>query len=640
MPENSRLSLPARPSLEQLRKQAKERLESLRETEPSATLSDAQFVLARAYGFDSWPKLVHHVEGVQSAARLDLYEKLANDYVAAYDGDGDALDRLGAHHGASYSREQLLIRVRSRVDDALGSTAVAPTIAEAQLMLAREFGFESWASFAQSLSQPASAAGPSPIGLSATPPFYRIDWKTLTIEPHPPVGENDWDTIFAVMREHRLTGITSAALTDSALRRLAALDFVTRVNMDGAQRFSDDGLLHLAKMPQLEELDLSGWYSPMTDRGLAVVRELPSLRRFQASWPQRITDGGARSLGACDKLESVNLMGTPTGDDTIRALRGKPQLRELKTGKLVTDAGIPLLHDLPVFKTWRPDVPEPRFVLTGLEGQPNDLMIDGPFTDAGLAALAGLDGLFRLSFFWHSQAFTSDGLASLASLPHLGALGCEGEKCDDAAMRQIAAIPRLRALNAQGTVASDDGFVALSRSQSLEVIWGRECPNLRNRGFAALANMPALRGLSVSCLQVDDAALALLPAFPALTFLTPIDVQDAGFQHVGRCEKLAALWCMYCRDTGDQATEHIARLPLQLYYAGKTKITDASLAVLGKMETLERIELWQTAGVTDAGIAHLTSLPRLRELAISGVPRVTRQGLSIFPPRVRVEYGS
>ena len=640
MSDTTPTRLPARPSLEQLRKRAKERLETLRATDPAASLSDAQLALAREYGFDSWPKLVHHVEGVQSAARLDLYEKLASDYVAAYAGDGDALDRLGAHYGASYNREQLLIRVRSRVDDRLGTTAIAPTIADAQLMLAHEFGFESWTAFAQSLSQAPATAGPSPIGLSATPPFYRIDWKTLTIEPHPPVAEKDWDTIFAVMREHRLTGINSSALTDSALRRLAELEHVTRVGMDGAQGFTDGGLLHLARMPQLEHLNVGGWHSPMTDRGLAVVRELRSLRRFQASWPQRITDVGASHLACCDNLESVNLMGTPTGDGTLNALRGKQRLRELQTGKLVTDAGIPLLHDLPVFKTWASDAPEPQFVLTGLEGQPNELMIDGPFTDAGLAALAGLNGLFRLSFFWHAHAFTSNGLASLASLPNLGALGCEGDKCDDAAMRHIGAIPRLRALNAQGTVATDDGWVALSESASLEGIWGRECPNLRSRGFAALANMPALRGLSVSCLQVDDAALALLPSFPSLTFLTPIDVPDAGFQHVGRCEKLTALWCMYCRDTGDQATEHIARLPLQLYYAGKTKITDASLAVLGRMDTLERIELWQTAGVTDSGIAQLTSLPRLRELSVSGVPRVTRQGVSIFPPRVRVDYGS
>jgi hypothetical protein len=58
------------------------------------------------------------------------------------------------------------------------------------------------------------------------------------------------------------------------------------------------------------------------------------------------------------------------------------------------------------------------------------------------------------------------------------------------------------------------------------------------------------------------------------------------------------------------------------------------------MTSLEKIELWETSGVTDAGIAALAGLPRLREVGISGVPRVTRRGLAVFPVRVRVEYGS
>ena len=56
--------LPARPSLEQLRKQAKERLATLRAANPSAKLADAQFLIAREHGFDSWPKLVDHVSTV------------------------------------------------------------------------------------------------------------------------------------------------------------------------------------------------------------------------------------------------------------------------------------------------------------------------------------------------------------------------------------------------------------------------------------------------------------------------------------------------------------------------------------------------------------------------------------------------
>jgi ankyrin repeat protein len=77
-------SLPARPHLEQLRRQAKELLAAYRagdvaaiaeverfERRPDQTkfaLADAQRVLARAYGFAGWTKLKLHVQGVNAAA--------------------------------------------------------------------------------------------------------------------------------------------------------------------------------------------------------------------------------------------------------------------------------------------------------------------------------------------------------------------------------------------------------------------------------------------------------------------------------------------------------------------------------------------------------------------------------------------
>jgi len=62
--------LPDRPSLEQLRKQAKEHLDTLRTVDPSVNLAAAQHALAREYGFESWPRLVHHVESMQPANRM------------------------------------------------------------------------------------------------------------------------------------------------------------------------------------------------------------------------------------------------------------------------------------------------------------------------------------------------------------------------------------------------------------------------------------------------------------------------------------------------------------------------------------------------------------------------------------------
>jgi hypothetical protein len=79
---------------------------------------------------------------------------------------------------------------------------------------------------------------------------------------------------------------------------------------------------------------------------------------------------------------------------------------------------------------------------------------------------------------------------------------------------------------------------------------------------------------------------------------------------------------------------------LGMYYAGKTLITDRSLDVLGRLSSLEKITLWQTAGVTNAGVAALSRLPRLRELTLDGLPLVTREGLASFPAAVRVNLSS
>lgn len=400
---------------------------------------------------------------------------------------------------------------------------------------------------------------------------------------------------------------------------------------------SDDDLEKLAqRMPQLRELRLSHYPGTgITDRGLEVLQHLRELRVFEICWQGGITDKGISHLAHCDQLEEVDLLGTYTGDGAIAALSGKPTLRKFKTGRNVTNEGLSLLHKFPAFKTWGGG--EPDYGLMSFAAGPTNLLIDGPFKD--VAALNGLDGLFGLSFFRHTSNVRSEDLQSLAALPNLGFFGCPGEICDDDAMQHISALPNLRMLMAQGTVATDEGFKRLSQSKTIEYIWGRECPNLNGAGFAALGEMPALKGLAVSCKFVDDAALAKLPSFPALKELMPMDVSDEGFRHVGHCDQLESLVLMYCRDTTDVATEHIQALPnLKKYHAGYTHITDRSLELLSRMSSLEELSFEGCNGITDAGLTTLARLPRLREFSIGNSPSVTRTGISAFPNNVRVNY--
>lgn len=76
------LPLPDSPNLDWLRKQAKRRLAELRRATPTARLGDAQFALARSYGFASWRALKAYVESLTidgqlfDAARTGSVEKL------------------------------------------------------------------------------------------------------------------------------------------------------------------------------------------------------------------------------------------------------------------------------------------------------------------------------------------------------------------------------------------------------------------------------------------------------------------------------------------------------------------------------------------------------------------------------------
>jgi Leucine Rich repeat len=411
---------------------------------------------------------------------------------------------------------------------------------------------------------------------------------------------------------------------------VSRLEHLTVLRLGGSRGVTDLGLRHLSRLTGLRHLDLSG--TGITDRGLDVLQTLPELETISLAWT-RATDAGVAHLSACDRLSRVDLQGTLSGDGSLRTLAGKARLCQLRTGNAVTDAGLTLLHDLPIFKSWHGG--EPTMSLLSYDAGPNYLLLRGPFTDQGMTQLEGLCGLFALNLDASELAITAAGLAPLVGLPNLGWLAFDAT---DSAMPYIARMPRLRFLGCQDTVAGDDGFVALSQSQSIEYIWGRRCHNMRTRGFAALARMSALRGLSVSCKNVEDAGVAELPRFPALRELMPMDVPDHGYRHIARCEALDSLILMYCRDTSDAATEHIVRLPrLRNYFASYTRVTDRTPELLSQMDSLENVTLDGCAAVTNTGLAHLARLPRLQELRVSG-PRITPEIVSSFPSRIRVHF--
>ena len=209
------------------------------------------------------------------------------------------------------------------------------------------------------------------------------------------------------------------------------------------------------------------------------------------TWQAGITDAGVANLRFCDQLEQREPDGFADRRWRDRGAARQAQPAPLQQRQAGDRCRPPSAAQLPAAENGaaagRP--------ATGRNADAARLLIDGPFTNQGLAGLAGLEGVFELDLFWHVTGITAGRLrASGSPAESRLRLGCDGELSDDAAMRHIAAIPRLRRLRAQESAATDEGFVALSRSQTLECFWGRECPHFGSRGFRrVLENAGAAR---------------------------------------------------------------------------------------------------------------------------------------------------
>jgi len=628
-------------NLESLKKEAKRWLAALRAGDSAArdrltrtltpapkspTLRDVQLALAREHGFAGWTDLKDVLSRSRPIPSMARYEEMAQVLLEAYrTGTPEAMER---HYRLTWHRREWRT-MRTYVQLDLGKRPahegddVDLTPDDARRFIAIEHGFRTW----EELERFTRSAGPRDL-----PRALRLMPAGDAEDPLPTAVTKNWDEAIRLLTaEPTLRLSVGGQITDAVLAEIARVPGITALDLSGSKALTDAGLRRLAEVPTLTRLDLND--TGATDQTLEALADLPGLESLSLA-STRVTDAGVAHLARCRRLKALNLIWTRTGDGAIRALAGLESFREIITGVLTTDAAIPALHDVPAYRSWRGG--ELEVGLTSYRARPNQVTLYGTFSDRGLAALRGLDGLAGLNLAGEQKGLTPTGLGVLTALPKLAWLALDA---DDHSMPVIARIPGLRFLGVQDTMAGDDGFEALATCATLESLWGRRCHNLRRRGFTALARLPRLSRLSVSCLNVDDAGVSALPSFPALRELMPMDIPDAGYRHIAKCDGLESLVLMYCRDTTDRATEQITNLRLSYYFNSYTTITDRTPELLSGMETLERITFSACNNLTGAGLAALAGLPRLRELRASGLGLSPEAGAP-FPPRVRVEVNA
>ena len=110
-------ALPTQPNLEHLKNEAKQRLRTLRETDSTAKLADAQFQIAREYGFASWRQLKAEIERPANSVRKPspVHVWLWYDDVTPKDFVGEILEEIFQIKGEPQGFQIVLSTGKSRI---------------------------------------------------------------------------------------------------------------------------------------------------------------------------------------------------------------------------------------------------------------------------------------------------------------------------------------------------------------------------------------------------------------------------------------------------------------------------------------------------------------------------------------------
>jgi hypothetical protein len=250
--------LPLRPSLEQLRKQAKDLLKALRAGDSAATqrvgarlpnltsaavagLADVQFVLAREYGFANWSDLVRHVEATRQPG-LRRFETLAQAVADAYTSASyEAIRQINWTYGTSFVSYREPDKMHRRLSSWFASASRTPdlALADARHLVARMSGFDDWEHFLLSMSASTGSASVKTAAVSGAT-FYRLNEEESSIQVRGVLTEPHWDVVLDVIQERRLTGLAASGITDGVLNRISRLTQLERLHIGNSGQLTDE----------------------------------------------------------------------------------------------------------------------------------------------------------------------------------------------------------------------------------------------------------------------------------------------------------------------------------------------------------------------------------------------------------------
>lgn len=267
-----------------------------------------------------------------------------------------------------------------------------------------------------------------------------------------------------------ITNLGGTAERDSGGRIVA-------VNLRGSW-ISDVDMIELARMPELEKLDLS--HTRITDEGLLNLKSAPKISELKLFYSEWITDQGMRAIKEWKHLRRLDLRGTRISDSTLEIVGGLSSLEALDIAQTeVTDYGLENLITLDNLK---------------------ELALGkGHVTTAGFAKVRTLPGLTRLDI-GGAQTLRPDNPNGRS----------EGAMMPEETLKAFTELKALRVLNLGFSDISVDGLRILGALEHVEKLGLQGCSRVDDTALQELAKWKSLKFLDLQEDPVSEKALAAL----------------------------------------------------------------------------------------------------------------------------------
>jgi beta-lactamase regulating signal transducer with metallopeptidase domain/Leucine-rich repeat (LRR) protein len=420
----------------------------------------------------------------------------------------------------------------------------------------------------------------------------------------PPEGlTNKGLSYIAQLKSLRVLYFRENSVNNAGLKRY--LPKLTKLEMLGlwSGEINDAGLVCLLDLPRLFYLSLNSGH--FTDAGMVYVRNIPSLRKLDlGNLP--ITDKGLRHLSGHPGLEDIALHNTQITDRGLVYLKSMSSLKKLniktRAGQdQITDAGMVHLAQLKSLEC---------------------LELPYGITDKGLARIANLKNLKRL---WagggtHRLLLTDAALRQVSKLRALEYLLISGIGFTDAGMGYLGELSNLRTLNLSANSITNDGLAKLTTLKSLERL-SLYCKDVTIAGVSHLNALTGMMDLRVTGIKQDNTGLDI----SGLTKLEELGlnsatgpIRDEDLVCVKELKHLKALVISSRVESSgvtDAGIAYLKDLPkMRQLYCDSPYLTDKSLSYLGNMKTLTSLNI--SGDFTDDGLRYLEGLKTLRALKI------------------------